>query len=78
MNDCKHQWIVYSTALIPPVIMLRCEKCDISGTVNDYTQSEWNDAYYADSSPYRWHDNERVIEGYRNSKKLSEPKESDP
>lgn len=60
---CKHEWVVYSTGLCPPTIMLYCEKCELDGFVEDFTQEEWNRAFYAPSSHYRWIDSKRVKEG---------------
>ena len=49
---CKHRWEVYSTALCPPTIMVRCLDCDATGSITDYTQEEWRAAYHAPSNPF--------------------------
>ena len=66
MSDQKcgqHKWIVYSTSLCPPTIMVYCEKCDVAGYVEDFTDDEWNDAFFAPVENYLWEDEERVKEG---------------
>lgn len=55
----KHRWKVYSTALVPPTILVSC-KCGSDGWVRDFTPEEWGEAFYAPSNPYVWSDNERV------------------
>jgi hypothetical protein len=56
----KHHWIVYSTSIAPPTILVRCEACKVQGTVYQYSTDEWQAAYYAPSKPYLWQDGERV------------------
>ena len=58
--NCKHKWIVYSTALCPPTIMVHCGKCDKCGGITDYEMEEWYRAFSASSEPYPWQDNSRV------------------
>lgn len=50
----KHKWIVYSTSLGIPSIMVYCEKCYTTGFITDYTESEWSEAFYAPSGNYPW------------------------
>lgn len=60
---CNHVWIVYSTALIPPCLMLKCKKCETTGTVHDSTSEEWGEGFYAPRKPYEWRGgNDRVKE----------------
>jgi hypothetical protein len=59
---CKHKWVVESTALAGSCLMLKCEHCGKSGTVNDPTGDEWSKAFYAPSNPYEWTGgNDRVL-----------------
>ena len=51
---CDHKWIVYSTAVADGCLMLYCEKCDTTATVDNPTKDEWAAAFYAPSNPYRW------------------------
>lgn len=60
-DACKHEWIVYSTALVPATIMLQCHLCGEHGGVLEHTAEEWALAYHAPSSPYRWADESRVV-----------------
>lgn len=59
--NCDHVWIVYSTAMIPPTIMVECAECGALGGVLEHTQEEWGLAYHAPSMPFRWADDSRVI-----------------
>ena len=60
--DCSpFEWWVYSTAITPGWLMLRCEKTDKTGTVRDPSREEWRAAFYAPSNPYQWHDSSRVV-----------------
>ena len=34
--------------------MVECVKCHIFGQVDDYTEEEWREAFYAPSNPYIW------------------------
>jgi hypothetical protein len=56
MNCKEHKWIIYSTALCPPTLMLYCDHCDVDGQIKkgDFTHKEWCEAYYAPSNPYEW------------------------
>ena len=60
-DTCKHEWIVYSTALVPATIMLQCRLCGKRGGVLQHTVEEWSLAYYAPSMPFRWADESRVL-----------------
>jgi hypothetical protein len=57
----KHKWIVYSTALVPPSIMVYCENCDSEGYITDFTEEEWHQAFFASEKPYRWRGKGKVI-----------------
>lgn len=57
---CKHDWVVFSTALAEGWLMLQCVSCGMHGTVDDPSKKEWSDAYHAPSKPYRWKDESRV------------------
>ena len=59
--NCDHNWVVFSTALMPPTIMVECAECGAYGGVLDHTLEEWNLAFYAPSMPFRWADDSRVI-----------------
>lgn len=58
---CSHEWIVYSTALVPATIMLKCHLCGERGGVLEHTREEWALAYYAPTWPFRWADESRVV-----------------
>ncbi len=60
---CSHQWMVYSTALCPPTILVTCSACRTFGQVRDYTRAEWAAAFFAPGNPYQWHNGERVHQG---------------
>ncbi|UTW55056.1 hypothetical protein [Kordiimonas sp. SCSIO 12610] len=64
-NACDHEWEVYSTALNQGWLELTCHKCMSNGAVEDPTKEEWEKAFDASSSPYRWYENERVTLGQR-------------
>jgi hypothetical protein len=51
---CQHGWIVYSTAIATQVIMVYCEKCSARGYVEDFSEEEWNDAFWAPEQSYPW------------------------
>lgn len=61
MNTCDHEWVVFSTAMIKPTILVQCAICREDGGVQDFTQEEWRLAFYAPSMPFRWADSSRVI-----------------
>ena len=58
---CEHEWWVHSTALATRQLMVKCDRCQVLGTVDDLTKHEWGEAFYASSAPYRWYDPERVV-----------------
>jgi len=60
-DNCKHEWIAYSTALVPPTILVHCYLCSKRGGVLQPTEEEWALAYHAPSRPYRWADGSRVV-----------------
>ena len=51
---CNHSWMVFSTAVATGQIMVECELCEATGTVDAHTRAEWQAAFYAPSNPYRW------------------------
>jgi hypothetical protein len=53
-------WWVYSTALTEGTLLVRCRRTGKYGVVENPTREEWNQAFYAPSSPYRWTDHSRV------------------
>ena len=57
---CEHKWIVYSTSLCPPSIMVKCKSCKGLGYIEEFESHEWSKAYHAPSSPYTWKDDSRV------------------
>lgn len=61
MTTCEHEWVVFSTAMAKPTIMVQCAICREYGGVQDFTHEEWALAYYAPSWPFRWADSSRVI-----------------
>jgi len=56
----EHRWVVYSTALSPPVIMVHCNLCKAMGYISKYTTQQWNQAFYSPSAPYGWLNNSLV------------------
>jgi len=55
MNEnCKHEWVVFSTCLGTVEIMCECVTCGAFGVVSDSTRQEWNEAFHAPSHPNRW------------------------
>ena len=54
-------WMVYSTALCPPTILVLNDETEQYGTITDFSREEWNAAYYAPSNPYPWPDIDRII-----------------
>ncbi len=54
MSGCKHNWIVYSTAVVDATILVECSKCKERGGVlrKDFTEQDWKDAFTAPSDPY--------------------------
>ncbi|NQU24445.1 MAG: hypothetical protein HQ567_24450 [Candidatus Nealsonbacteria bacterium] len=59
-RPCKHEWVVYSTALTEGWLMLQCVQCGTMGTVDDPSKEEWGRAFHSPSRPYRWHESSRV------------------
>jgi hypothetical protein len=57
---CDHEWVVFSTALGETCLMLQCIECRAMGSVDDPSQKEWNEAFFAPNCPYRWQDVARV------------------
>lgn len=60
MSQCKHEWVVFSTAINDGYVIVQCCKCDTVGAIENPTKEEWADAYDAPSHPYHWSDNDRV------------------
>lgn len=56
----QYDWWVVSTAIVDVVLILECQNTGAMGVVRNPTEKEWADAFYAPSSPYRWHQSERV------------------
>jgi hypothetical protein len=56
-----HDWEVYSTALADACLLVHCKRCKRRGRVDDYTQAEWNAAFFAPSRPYKWEDASTVV-----------------
>lgn len=54
-------WIVHSTALAPPTILVHCDILELSGRITDFTKQEWADAYFAPNNPYEWKDSKRIV-----------------
>ena len=52
VETCEHSWIVYSFSLCPPTIMVYCEKCGEDGFIEDFTEEDWDKAFYAPSDNY--------------------------
>ena len=61
MKECKHEWYVFSTSQQDRSLILKCRKCKRFGTIEDPTKQEWSDALMAESEPYLWEDNSRVV-----------------
>lgn len=59
-DACDHEWVVFSTAINDGCLMVQCVNCGAHGSVDDPTEEEWSEAFYAPSHPYRWMDDERV------------------
>lgn len=59
-SSCKHEWVVFSTALQERWLMLQCVECGLHGTVEEPTAEEWSQAFHAPSRPYRYEDETRV------------------
>lgn len=57
----KYDWWVYSTAIASFHLLVECKKTKALGFVENPTEKEWNDAFYAPSKPYPWDEHERVI-----------------
>ena len=61
MKECKHEWYVLSRTQQSKSLMVSCRKCKRGGFVEDPTREEWKEAVEADSEPYLWEDNSRVV-----------------
>ena len=53
MSPHVHAWVIYSTALCPPVIEARCW-CGAAGVIEEHSREEWKEAFHAPSSSYAW------------------------
>lgn len=60
MDDCQHNYMVFSTALTEGWLMLQCRECGAHATVEKPTPAEWQAAFHAPSAPYPWPHNDRV------------------
>jgi len=60
MVEHHHNWMVYSTALCPPTIMVYCKDCGEEGSVSDFSEDEWDNAFWAPEEEYPWPDKDRV------------------
>ena len=60
MSQCKHEWVVFSTAIDDGYLIVQCAKCRTIGAVEDPTKEEWANASRAPSQPYVWLDGNRV------------------
>lgn len=60
IENCDHEWVVFSTALQDVCLLVECVKCCALGTVGDPSEEEWCDAFYAPEKPYGWPDKSRV------------------
>lgn len=60
MSECKHEWIVFSTAITEGYVIVQCSECNTIGAIENPTKEEWEDAFYAPSHPYHWFDGDRV------------------
>ena len=58
---CEHKWIVYSTAINQKVLLVKCEKCSMRGSISNPTDYEWKMAFFAPSYPFVYVDNEERI-----------------
>jgi hypothetical protein len=56
-----HEWVVYTVVLKQGFLMLQCVNCGLHATVEDPSEEEWSEAYYAPLRPYRWQDEARVV-----------------
>lgn len=58
----QRDWWVYSTAVgSPPSISVIDPQTKHLGMITEFSQEEWEQAFFAPSRPYRWHDPSRVI-----------------
>lgn len=51
MPEHSHEWIVHSTALVDPAILVRCA-CGQAGSVQKYEPDDWRQAFHAPSRPF--------------------------
>lgn len=54
IDNCQHEWVVFSTCIGTIEIMCECATCGAFGVVADPFQEEWSKAFHAPSHPYRW------------------------
>lgn len=50
----EHKWVVYSTATADVCLLLQCERCHSLGVVEDPSNEEWHEGFWAPSQPYEW------------------------
>ena len=53
-------WVVFSTAISDGYLIVQCGECGTIGAIEDPTEEEWSDAFYAPDHPYAWLDSNRV------------------
>lgn len=61
-KQCKHEWVVFSTAVADVYIMVQCCTCGSVGVIKESTMEEWGEAFYAPSRPYRWRGRDERVE----------------
>ena len=61
MKECKHEWYVFSKTQQSRSLLVECRKCRRFGSVENPNKQEWSDADEAESEPYLWKDNSRVV-----------------
>jgi hypothetical protein len=60
IHACDHEWVVFSTALQEVCLLVECVECGAFGTIDDPSEEEWCEAYYAPDEPYGWPEKSRV------------------
>lgn len=60
-GECSvHEWVVFSTSLREGWLMLQCIRCGSRAAVDDPSAEEWQAAFHAPRTPYRWHEEDRL------------------
>lgn len=60
IQNCNHEWVVFSTAIQDVCLLVECVRCGAFGTVDDPSKEEWGEAFHASDNPYGWDDKKRV------------------